>query len=249
VAVGYVDGDTERPERDAVRKAFERGEISVVVNVGVLTTGVDWDVRCLILARPTKSEMLYVQIIGRALRTAPGKADAIILDHSDTTLKLGFVTDIHHDRLSDGNERKASASSRPERPAPKPKECPSCSYVKPAGVRKCPSCGFEPHYAKDVAMKQGELAHLGGKQVKATMEDKQRWYSMLLYRAQESGYKKGWAANQYREKFGVWPQGLNENFPTRPDREVQNWITSKLIAFVKAKKRTEKAGEGAHHVA
>jgi superfamily II DNA or RNA helicase len=96
VACAYVDGDTDRAERTRVRRAFEAGQIKVVVNIGVLTTGVDWDVRCLILARPTKSEILYTQIIGRGLRTAAGKKDCLILDHSDTTLNLGFVTDIHH---------------------------------------------------------------------------------------------------------------------------------------------------------
>ena len=54
--------------------------------------GIDWDVRCIILARPTKSEMLFVQIIGRGLRLAEGKEDCLILDHSDTHLRLGFVT-------------------------------------------------------------------------------------------------------------------------------------------------------------
>ncbi|MGB3391157.1 MAG: DEAD/DEAH box helicase, partial [Pseudaminobacter sp.] len=80
VPVGYVDGNTEKDERDNVRAAFERGDLRVVVNVGVLTTGVDWDVRCLILARPTKSEMLYVQIIGRGLRSAQGKQDCLLRD-------------------------------------------------------------------------------------------------------------------------------------------------------------------------
>jgi superfamily II DNA or RNA helicase len=59
-----------------------------------------------ILARPTKSEILYTQIIGRGLRTAHGKDHCLILDHSDTTLRLGFVTDIHHTTLDDGAKKK-----------------------------------------------------------------------------------------------------------------------------------------------
>lgn len=65
----------------------------MIASVGCLTTGVDLDVRCIVLARPTKSEMLFVQIIGRGLRRAPGKVDCLILDHSDTHSRLGFVTD------------------------------------------------------------------------------------------------------------------------------------------------------------
>jgi superfamily II DNA or RNA helicase len=248
VACGYIDGNTDRAERDEIRRAFELGDIRVVVNVGVLTTGVDWDVRCLILARPTKSEMLYVQIIGRGLRSAEGKADCLILDHSDTTMNLGFVTDIHHEKLSDGSERKASASRRPERPAPKPKECPSCSYLKPAGVHKCPSCGFAPHRVQDVQTVQGELAHLGGKQIKASMDDKRRWYAMLLWHEDFKKYKMGWAARQYRDKFGVWPNGLNVQ-PIEPDAQVRSWIKYSLIKWVKGKEKGKKVAEAAQHAA
>lgn len=245
VAVGYVDGKTPPSDRRELKRAFASGEIRVVVNVGVLTTGVDWDVRCIILARPTKSEMLYVQIIGRGLRTAEGKADCLILDHSDTTLNLGFVTDIHHDRLSDGSERKAGVADRQERPAPKPKECPSCSYLKPAGVHKCPSCGFAPNKIEAVETAQGELAHLGGKQVKASMDDKRRWYSMLLYVEFERKYRHGWAANQYRDKFGVWPNGIQVE-PRIPDVQVNNWIKSSQIRFWKRQEKAKKQAEASH---
>jgi DNA repair protein RadD len=73
---GYVDGNTLRRRSASKSAKTSAGRIKVVCNVGVLTTGVDWDVRCIILARPTKSEMLFVQIIGRGLRTAPGKSTA-----------------------------------------------------------------------------------------------------------------------------------------------------------------------------
>jgi superfamily II DNA or RNA helicase len=72
VRAGYVDCDTPANERADNRRKFHSGEYQVVCNVGVLTIGVDWDVRCTILARPTKSEILYTQIVGRGLRTAQG---------------------------------------------------------------------------------------------------------------------------------------------------------------------------------
>ncbi|HEV7418207.1 MAG TPA: DEAD/DEAH box helicase, partial [Tianweitania sediminis] len=239
VACEYVDGNTDRNERKRVADAFASGYAKVVVNVGVLTTGVDWDVRCLILARPTKSEMLYVQIIGRGLRSAEGKDDCIILDHSDTTLSLGFVTDIHHDQLDDGKPRKASTSQRKERPAPKPKECPKCTYLKPAGIHACPSCGFAPQKVQDVSTAQGDLAHLGGKSVKATMEDKQRWFSMLSWYAWDRGYKPGWAANKYHDKFGVWPNSVDRTM-IKPDVTVMNWIRSTQIKWIKGREKAKK---------
>jgi DNA repair protein RadD len=70
----------------------------------VLTTGIDLDVRCIVLARPTKSRILFTQTIGRGLRTAEGKDYLLILDHAGNHLRLGMVTDIAQDRLDDGKD-------------------------------------------------------------------------------------------------------------------------------------------------
>ena len=59
VPAEYIDCYTDAAERNAIAKRFHAGEVKVVCNVGCLTTGIDWDVRCIILARPTKSEILY----------------------------------------------------------------------------------------------------------------------------------------------------------------------------------------------
>ena len=162
VPVAYVDAFTSDYEREDIRKSFAAGHTKVVVNVGVLTTGVDWDVRCIILARPTKSNALYTQIIGRGLRTADGKPDCLILDHSDTTQRLGFVTDIHFDELDKG-KLAGSQSAKKDRPVPLPKECPSCKFLKPAKVHKCPNCGFAPEQQTDIEVAPGELKALKGK--------------------------------------------------------------------------------------
>ena len=114
VSTGYIDMDTPADERQRIGERLKDGRIKVVCNVYTLTTGVDWDVRCIILARPTKSEILYVQIIGRGLRTAEGKSDCLILDHSDTTLRLGFPSDIHHDTLDDGRHKQSGGARKEE---------------------------------------------------------------------------------------------------------------------------------------
>lgn len=77
VPAAYVDADTPREERERIGKAMATREVLVAVNIGTLTTGIDWDVRCIILARPTKSKMLFCQMIGRGLRTAEAKADCL----------------------------------------------------------------------------------------------------------------------------------------------------------------------------
>ena len=74
IRMGYCDADVELEDRKALFDEVAAGELAGIVNIGTLTTGVDADIRCVVMARPTKSEMLFVQCIGRGLRTAPGKS-------------------------------------------------------------------------------------------------------------------------------------------------------------------------------
>jgi len=92
VRAEHIDGSTPKPERDASLARLASGAIDVVSNCMVLTEG--WDlpaIGCCILARPTKMMGLYRQMIGRVLRPAPGKTDAIVLDHSGAVFRHGFV--------------------------------------------------------------------------------------------------------------------------------------------------------------
>lgn len=245
VPTGYIDMDTPNDERSRIGERLKNGQIKVVCNVFTLTTGVDWDVRCIILARPTKSEMLFTQIIGRGLRTADGKADCLILDHSDTTLRLGFVDDIHHDYLDDGKYQK-SAATKKERQLSLPKECVSCSYLKPAGIRKCPGCGFEPTRQSTIEERQGELIALNGKRKakgEVTPHSPQEVFSMLLWLQRDRDYNQNYAKAKYMARYGSWPVGLHRN-PIAPDAAFLNWIKSQNIRFAKGKAKSE-----AHHAA
>lgn len=233
--VAYIDAFTDSDEREAIRKRFHSGEIRVVCNVGCLTTGVDWDVRCIVLARPTKSEMLYVQMIGRGLRTADGKTDCLVLDHSDTTLRLGLVTDIHHDKLDMG-DRKASSGSR-DRSTPLPQECPSCSFLKPPQVHECPHCGFAPQKALEVETADGDLVEFGTKsKAGPTPAEKRSWYAQLAGYAAMQGKSEKWVLANYRAKFREWPY-RREVEPITPSAEVGSWIRHRQIAWAKSKKR------------
>jgi DNA repair protein RadD len=253
VATGYVDAFTDRFERAEIRRAFEAGRIRVVCNVGVLTTGVDWDVRCLVLARPTKSEMLYTQIIGRALRMAEGKRDAIILDHSDTTLRLGFVTDIQHDCLDEGREKKHGSKDQEKAPS-LPKECTSCAFLKPAKVHACPNCGFAPEKQADIEVADGELTELSGKakakkNKEATWEEKINFIGQLRYLARERNRTDGWVAHAYKDKFGVWPNDPKVKYAPETlgvSEQVRNWVKAKDIRFAKRRAKEQKQAEASH---
>ena len=230
IAMGYCDAYVDRVERQVLFQRVASGELSGIVNVGTLTTGVDADIRCIVMARPTKSEILFVQCIGRGLRTAPGKADCLILDHADNHARLGFVTDIQHDHLLSGKDKRKA--TRKEMGEPMPRECPSCGVLKAPRVRECPSCGFVPTRQSEIEFEDGNLIEVKPKHRKVTAEDKQAFYSQLLFIAKQWGRKSGWVANCYHDRFGVWPRGLREETMSAT-AGTTGWIRAKDIRWAK----------------
>jgi len=237
VPCGYIDAYTPRDEREEIGRALACGELSVVSSVGCLTKGVDWDVRCILLARPTKSDMLYMQIIGRGLRIAKGKEYCLILDHSDTALRLGLPEDVEakYDRLDDGTPKK---SARNEDEEPLPKKCGSCGFVKPPKVHACPSCGFAPTKQHEVDEVQADLKEIKRKKHEMTPGQRGRFYAELKGYAEERGFKPGWAANQYRERFGIWPNKYRDVVPVAPSPETRSWCKSRIIRYAHRRRAT-----------
>jgi superfamily II DNA or RNA helicase len=232
IAAEYIDAYTDASERNAIAQRFHAGEVKVVCNVGCLTTGIDWDVRCIILARPTKSEILYVQMIGRGLRTGPGKDDCLILDHSDNHARLGFVTDIHHDELDDGKERKSSTSTREALP----KKCPKCSFLRPPKVLQCPCCGFIPVPQSRTVHRDGELIELGARDLVEAEAERVNFFRELRGVAVMRGYKDGWTAHKFKDKFGTFPSWNYKILqPRAPSDATLRWVQSRQIAFAKSR--------------
>lgn len=256
ISCGYQDGNTPIDERRELKKKFHNGDYRVVCNVMTLTTGTDWDVRCLILARPTKSKMLYQQIVGRGLRIAEGKKDLLLLDHTDTICGsrdgkrrgLGFVTDIdvNFTQLDDGTEKKDKPTDIQNDEPPLPKLCPQCSFVIPPGIRQCPNCGHKK--TSEIIEQHGELIEITpGKAQPAkdqkpkpvSMNEKAKFLAELKTYAMLRGHKEGWCSHKYKEKFGVWPDHSIQDI--KPANEVsittQSWIKSRMIAWAKRRDR------------
>ena len=87
----HIDGNTPDKERDAVLERFRTGETLVLSNCGIVSEGFDVPaIEAIQCVRPTKSLILWLQIIGRALRPIEGKSHAILIDHTENWKYLGL---------------------------------------------------------------------------------------------------------------------------------------------------------------
>lgn len=81
IRAASISGDTPKAEREAKLAAFAAGRIRVMVNCAILTEGFDDpEIGVVLIARPTKSRIMYSQMVGRGVRLHPGKDDCLVLD-------------------------------------------------------------------------------------------------------------------------------------------------------------------------
>jgi len=98
----HLDGETPDEERKAVIERFRTGETLVLCNVNIVTEGFNLpNIEAVQIARPTKSLSLWLQMVGRGLRTAEGKEHTLIIDHTDNFARLG-MPDANHIWLLEG---------------------------------------------------------------------------------------------------------------------------------------------------
>lgn len=197
VAAEHLDGTTEKEERAAILARLASGETTVVSNMGVLTEG--WDLprcKCVVLARPTKSLGLYLQMAGRGLRPWENTS-ALLLDHAGCVLSHGFPQD---DREWSLEAKKKKASAPPVR------TCLSCYAALPGGTAVCTECGhvFESDEREGLRQVDGELLEVVPPS-ETPLEERRAWYAGVLENAARRGRKIGFARHRYREKFGGWP--------------------------------------------
>lgn len=114
-----ISGETPTEERREILRRFHDKEISVLCNCMLLTEGYDEAaIDCIILARPTQSQSLYIQMIGRGTRIYPEKKDCLILDLADLSgkhniIQLGELLGLDEE-FSDGKKSfKEAIASKP----------------------------------------------------------------------------------------------------------------------------------------
>ena len=140
IPAAVILGDTKREERDAAIAGFRDGSIKVLVNVAVATEGFDLpDASCIIIARPTMSLALYLQMVGRGLRPKPDGGNCLILDLAANSVSHGLPDDYREWSLEPRGTQKVG-----EAPVV---VCPLCETASPAASHNCRGCGFS--FGKD----------------------------------------------------------------------------------------------------
>jgi DNA repair protein RadD len=90
VQVAHVDGETNKSERERILHGFKSGQIKVVSNVGVLTTGFDFPgLDGIVLARPMMSLPLFYQMVGRGVRRHESKERCQVFDLCGNVERFG----------------------------------------------------------------------------------------------------------------------------------------------------------------
>lgn len=190
-----VTAETPAQDRKRAIADFAAGRVRVLVNVYTLTEGVDVPAAStVILARSCSHVSPYLQMAGRALRSAPGKTEAVIIDLSGASLKHGPPTE---DRLysldGDGIRRVALAAL---------KNCLKCGATVASTCGECPECGWEfpSREPKPPTIYSLELREVWAG-ANTPSDAKRREWDRLLGVARERGFGLTWASDQYRKTF------------------------------------------------
>jgi DNA repair protein RadD len=187
----YLDGDTPANERAAMLARLESGETEVIINVDVLAEGFDCPpVKCIALARPTRSLTRFLQQCGRASRPF-GNKRPVILDHAGNCYRFGLPQSPREWSLTD--ESKASGGGDPV-----VKQCPECEEMIPAACKICPECGAEqPMPEREIEEQRAKLEELAA--LKTEMEAARERVAAV---ARERGAGAKWRNEVMRAIFG-----------------------------------------------
>jgi len=245
IPAGHIDGKMPEIERERQLAMIKDGSIKVLANCQVLTEG--WDepkISCVILARPTKSYGLYLQMVGRSLRPDDGKKDTLIIDHSGSVYQHGFPEDTPAWILT---EDKIDLVPKEEQPIDKqPFTCIKCDTVyKPTKDNpECPNCAFVPTKKEtELLIKEGRLVELKKEKTEPTAIEKQIFYSQLKHYGKSKGFKPGWADWTFKEKYGHFPHTKKIGLKP-PTEEVKNFIKHLLIKKAKRREKYVRATTG-----
>lgn len=187
----HQDESHSSQERQNAIEGLKSGRYKILCNVNIFSTGVDIpQVGCGIFARPTKSEILYVQQVGRILRPYKVcgrcgadcgaeqacfrcgstsfrdiKEDAILLDHANNCERFGLAFDKRYARIRPPT-KKRNAETDPDLEI-KTKTCESCFAVYSAENTRCPMCDHQnAKTEREIKEEEGELQRVKSEELR-----------------------------------------------------------------------------------
>lgn len=176
----------------------------VLCNVYCLTEGVDVpEASVCIIARGCGHVGMYLQMVGRVLRSAAGKERAVLIDLRGISHKHR-LPEADRDWSLDGDPCALAESEKDSKAI----ECKDCGAefggwrISSDGSRSCPACGVEAPAQELPTIALRELHEAG---TAADESTRMQALESLALQAVEKGFKPGWAAHEYRERFGDWP--------------------------------------------
>lgn len=213
VACEHVDGKTPQHERADKFARFERGEITILNNVGVATEGTDMPhVECVIGARPTLSRGLWRQMVGRGGRPYLGKSHCLVIDHANWYITHG---DPHEDddvTLEYGIKRPSIA---------KPAKCPHCGMAFAVKPDSCPRCNTDLRSKKKqegapLFVDAEMVLTLPGGLALPSLAEKQEWLRVEAAKAKHGG-------RDWREVRAAFKKRFGYDSPTVLDLALCQW--------------------------
>jgi DNA repair protein RadD len=253
-----TDSDDEQMRESAISR-LEAGDTHVLINCFLLSYGIDIpSVECVVLARPTRSLTMYLQMVGRGLRAAPGKDQCILIDHGHVVENLGvphadFAWSL--DPASNANAvalKSASAQATRETI----RTCSECSelWLTSEQGNACPSCGWvAPPRSKSVTVEEADLQELTDEEDACSPQDP---HVMSFFRESCGWYARRWA-DRWRETPGkgrgwAWRQTATKfhfaegtRIPSHywrlttasPSAEVSGWLKSRMIRWAMSRRK------------
>lgn len=242
VAAVHVDGTTPDEERVAAFRSVRSGAAKILCNCDVATEGTDVPVvKTVILGRPTLSERIYLQQVGRGSRPC-GECEAcrwsdanrseprrtclrsfVVLDHAGCCVEFGLPHEPREYSL-EGRKKKPRKDTK-QKPG---KECPGCYGINALAARVCIACGMELPFEEDDGEppkeKDGELVELTETQRSRVREwndlaNDWKWQNFLRAARGERVWKPGAILQAWKQKTGLDLPPKGAKYPKLTEEE------------------------------
>ena len=258
VPAEMMTDDDDEATRDAVIGRLESGTTLVVINCFLASYGTDIpSVECIQLARPTRSLVMFLQMVGRGRRPSPetGKTDMILIDHGHCCEALGLPTTDFEWTLDPTRNVNREAQEHARKVIPEStRTCAECStlWLTSEQGNSCPSCGWKAApRARAIEVQPADLEEMAD-EISIQPNDPQvvRFFQEALgYRQKHSPQK--WLDNPKSVRWACWcavrekfklaqerPPGRFWDLPALPaGLEVQGWMKYRDIRWARSKRR------------